>query len=361
MKIVFLIQDCTTIGGTERTTCCLANAMARHGHDVTLISVFRTGGECKFPLDGNVRFVVLSDFDYTLKVSALKRMMVLLGEVRNLRKNRAVRECDVIVAQKFFAAMLAVRAGFGAKTFVGDHYAYDLYHGVMNKVRDAVYRKAKAVVVLTEGNAVLYRQNGVSRVEVIPNMLPIKISEHVGGQQEIIAVGRLTYQKGFDTLLYIIDNIKERIAGWHLTIYGEGEDRKMLERIIDERQLVQFVTLYGATDNIEKAYREAEFGVMTSRFEGFPMVLLEAVAAGLPMVSFDCPTGPKDIYKDGAGIVVPDQDIKAIGEAIVRMTQDGQLRDKLSRECATVRETYSEENIYRQWMKVIDNYIQYGR
>lgn len=358
MRIVFLIQDCTTIGGTERVTCCMASEMARQGHDVSVISVFGMGGECKFEMDERVRFVVASGEKYDLELSKLARLRRVYDVARRMKKNELLLAADVIVAQKFFAAMLSVKSGFGRKTLIGDHYTYTLYRRPLRDFRDFVYRKAAAVVVLTEGNAAQYRAHGLSRVEVIPNMLPIKTAEHLGeGTKEIIAVGRLTYQKGFDTLVQVIAEIKEKIAGWHLTIYGEGEDRPMLERMISEKGLKGIITLYGATDNVSKAYCNASFGIMSSRFEGFPMVLLEAAATGLPMVSFDCPTGPSDIYRNGGGIIVADQDGKALGEAIVRLTEDAELRKKLCSETAGIREKYSEENIYLQWIDAIDRNI----
>jgi len=358
MRIVFLIQDCTTMGGTERITCCLANEMARQGHDVSILSVYQMGGKCKFEIDEKVKFVVASTAKYDLEMSKLARLQRLRDISRSMKRSELLNSADVIIAQKFFAAMLAVKSGFGRKTLIGDHYTYFLYGRPLRLFRDFIYRRAAAVVVLTEGNAKLYRQHGVKRVEVIPNMLPIKTAPHLGeGTKEIIAVGRLTYQKGFDTLVQVINNIKGDIEGWHLTIYGEGEDRSMLELVIKAKGLGNLITLHGATDDVSKAYQNASFGIMSSRFEGFPMVLLEAAATGLPMVSFDCPTGPSDIYRNGGGIVVPDQDTEALGQAIVQLTRDERLRQRLSCETADIREQYSEENIYRRWIEVIGKHI----
>lgn len=358
MRIVFLIQDCTTIGGTERITCSLASEMARQGHDVSIISVFGMEGACKFDVDERVRFVVSSDEKYDLELSKWARLKRVFAVAGKMKKNELLLSADVIIAQKFFAAMLAIRSGFGHKTLIGDHYTYFLYGKLLRDFRDCIYRKAAAVVVLTNGNAELYKSHRVKRVEVIPNMLPIPVASHKGNDsKEIIAVGRLTPQKGFDTLVQVIDNIKHLIEGWHITIYGEGEDRPLLEQMIMARGLEDMITLHGATSDISKAYCNASFGVMSSRFEGFPMVLLEAAATGLPMVAFDCPTGPSDIYKYGGGIVVANQDMNALGEAIVRLTGDAALRKRLSNETAEIRKKYSKENIYRQWMQIIEKYL----
>lgn len=358
MRIVFLIQDCTTIGGTERVTCSLASEMARQGHEVTIVSVFGMGGECKFDIDERVRFVVFSDKEYDLQLSKLARLGRVYDVARKMKSDNLLQSADVIIAQKFFAAMLSIKAGFGHKTLIGDHYTYFLYGRLLRGFRNSIYRKAAAVVVLTGDNARLYKIHTVRKTEVIPNMLPIPVEEHKGeGEKEIIAVGRLTYQKGFDTLVQVIDDIKELIEEWHVTIYGDGEDRPMLEQMIKARGLEGMITLFGTTSDVSKAYCNASFGVMSSRFEGFPMVLLEAAATGLPMVAFDCPTGPGDIYRHGGGIVVADQDVNALGEAIVRLTRDAALRKRLSDETAEIRKRYSEENIYRQWMQIIEKYL----
>jgi len=359
MRIVFLIQDCTTMGGTERITCCLASEMARQGHEVAIVSVFGTGRECKFELDSRVRFVIASSENYGLQMNEIHRFSMIGKMTDMIENNELMREADVVIAQKFFAAALAVNAGFGRKTLVGDHYTYYLYGFFLRCFRNHIYRKAAAVVVLTEGNAKLYKRHGVRRVEVIPNMLPIKPAQHKGeGKKEMIAVGRLTPQKGFDILVQVMYMIRWQIEDWHLTIYGEGEDRPMLEQMIEARGLEDMITLHGATDNVSKAYQNASFGIMSSRFEGFPMVLLEAAATGLPMVAFDCPTGPSEIYKDGGGIVVPHMDMQALGEAIVRLTRNERLRLRLSMETADIREKYSEENIYRRWIEVIGKHIK---
>lgn len=356
MKIVFLIQDCTTIGGTERTTCCLANAMARRGHDVSLISIFHVEGKCKFHLDERVRFITLSDYNYSLDVGRLRRLMQVFIEIRHIKKCREVKESDVIIAQKFFAVQLAKTAGFAYKTWAGEHSDYAMYDETTLRIRDLIYSEMKGVVVLTRSNERNFKAHGVENVVVIPNMLPIEASErceNVG--REIIAVGRLAQEKGFDTLVEVMSYIRKRIKGWHLTIYGEGYEREHLQAMIDERKLDDMVRLAGASDNIAEVYRNAAFGVMPSRIEGLPMVSLEAAAAGLPMVAFNCAEGVEEIYKEGGGLVIENQDRAALGEAIVRMTENGKLREKLSDETSAIRARYSEEAIYNKWMEILDN------
>lgn len=355
MKVVFLIQDCTTVGGTERTTCCIANAMARRGHDVAIVSVYATRGEPFFPIDRSVRFVRLSEVNYSLRMSAPERLRHMITEAGLAKQCRELRAADVIIAQKFFAAAIAVRAGFGPKTITGDHYAYRMYGRITTLLRNRIYSRVRAVAVLTEENALAYRQHGFRHVAVIPNMLPIEpVERQAGPKQEIVAVGRLVHDKGFDTLIRAAAQIREELRGWHITIYGQGPEHDALERLIKEKGLEETVELHSPVRDIATVYAGAAFGVMPSRLEGFPMVLLEAAAASLPMVAFDCPTGPGTILRDGGGIIVPDQDETALAKAIARMAGSEPLRAEMADATARIRNQYSEQQIYDLWMKAIE-------
>lgn len=357
MKISFLIQDNTTVGGTERTTCCIANEMARQGHEVAIVSIFGVNGRCAFPLEESVKFEILSDVRYGLKMSALRRGVEMLKAVGKVRKSQLLREADVIIAQKFFAAIAAVNARYRGKLIVGDHFPYGKYQQPVRGLRDFVYKRAKALVVLTEGYKREFQTAGVERVEVIPNMISIKERQHVEGEKEIVAVGRLAQEKGFDTLISAFAKVAERLEGWELKIYGGGVMMEQLKQQIKESGMDGKIEMMGEVADIERVYANAAFGVMPSRFEGFPMVLLEAAAAGLPMVAFDCPTGPKEILKEGGGLLVENQNVEALGETIVKLANDAELRKKLSAETSAIRDTYAPEKICRQWETIINEVI----
>lgn len=358
MKISFLIQDCTTVGGTERVTCCLASEMARQGNEVSVISVFGTGGKCRFPLDGRVRFVVACDSDYGLQMSMARRLLLLVKMAYRLKNNRLLLDADVVIAQKFFAALMAMRAGYKNKLIVGDHYPYRLYRQPLLKFRDMIYRKARVVVVLTEGCRRDFVRNGVDKVEIIGNMLPIKsVNPIVEREKVILAIGRLSEEKGFDSLVKAVNGIKENLDGWRVEICGEGDQRSRLEAMISQYGLEDIIILRGSVGDVTKEYGRASFGVVPSRYEGFSLVLLEAAAMGLPMVAFDCPYGPSEILSEGGGILVANQDIDALGRAILRMVEDAALRRKYSEETSNIVGRFSPLKIYNQWMLIIGKYL----
>lgn len=358
MHIVFLIQDCTTVGGTERVTCCLASEMAHQGHDVSIISVFGMEGKCKFAIDERVHFVVSSDEKYDLGLSKWARLKRVCAVARKMKKNELLLSADVIIAQKFFAAMLAIRLGFGKKTLIGDHFPYKLYSEPWLTLRNIIYKKAKAVVVLTESYRCDFVRHGVSNVEVVENMIPIAHQRHLDNDEKVIlAVGRLAPEKGFDTLIKAVASISAKINGWRVEICGEGNERQNLEQMISDNHLEGKVILRGMVNDVATEYRKAAFGVMSSRYEGFPMMLLEAAACGLPMVSFDCPEGPSAILGNGGGMLVKNQDIEALSKAIMRMIDDENVRRKYAKETEKIVERYSPKKIYNQWMQIIEKYL----
>ena len=358
MRIVFLIQDCTTVGGTERVTCCLASEMARQGHDVTLLSVFGVEGKCSFEMDERVKFDILADKQYNLAMSKFARLNRLFHVIGRVKRHDDLLNADVVIAQKFFAALLAISAGFKRKTVIGDHYPYKLYREPWLTLRNMVYRKARVVVVLTESYKQDYINHGVNRVEIVENMIPIVPQNHIDSNDKVIlAVGRLAKEKGFDTLIKSVAGIREKIDGWRVEICGEGEEREKLEQLIADNHLDDVIILRGLVGDVTSEYQKATFGVMSSRYEGFPMTLLEAAACGLPMVSFDCPEGPGVVLGNGGGVLVRNQDADALGEAIVMMIEDAELRRRCSEESKNIVEKYSPENIYNQWMQIIKKYL----
>lgn len=174
-------------------------------------------------------------------------------------------------------------------------------------------------------------------------------------EHRIIAVGRLDYQKGFDRLIQAWDLVQQtkEYANWHLDIFGQGEWREMLLGMIRERHLEKTAHIHRPTTQIGEEYRRSAMLVMSSHYEGFPMVMVEAMACGLPVVSFDYKCGPKDIIRHGEnGLLVKNGDIESLAGAMMRLMSDEPLRRKMSRNARNVVETYSEDSIMQKWMNL---------
>jgi glycosyltransferase involved in cell wall biosynthesis len=177
-------------------------------------------------------------------------------------------------------------------------------------------------------------------------------------QKKIVAVGKLDPQKGFDLLIEACRFIKNW-DGWILEIYGQGPDEEQLRSKISFYELEKHIFLKGVTRKVEEVYHSASFYVLSSRFEGFPMVLLEAISFGLPIVSFDCATGPNEvIVNDDCGILVDDGNTEKLGEAIQRMISSREEREWKSERAFQKSKLFSKDEIMKQWTDLFESLVK---
>ena len=174
-------------------------------------------------------------------------------------------------------------------------------------------------------------------------------------KKNIIAVGRLTEQKGFDLLIKVWEKVEAEMNDWTLNIYGEGELRGQLQKMIQEKKL-RNIHLCGYTDNIEEKYLESSIFALTSRYEGYVLVLIEAQAKGLPCISFDCKEGPSEIIDDGVnGFLIEEGDIEAYSKKLMILMRDISLRQRFSENARKDLEKYDIRNILCEWEKIFYN------
>ena len=168
-------------------------------------------------------------------------------------------------------------------------------------------------------------------------------------------MGRLDYQKGFDRLIEAWSIVKEdsEYSDWQLDIFGQGEWKDMLERMIQEKGLAGSAHINRPTNDIWNEYARSSMLVMSSHFEGLPMVLIEAMTCGLPAVTFDFKCGPKDIIEDGKnGLLVPEGNVQALAEAMKRLMYDEPLRRRMGTEALKIKEKYSEDAVMSRWIQL---------
>ena len=235
--------------------------------------------------------------------------------------------------------------------------------GLADKVRawmdDRLVRRFDRFVVLTNEDAGMWGE--MSGIRVIPNaanFIAGKYSDCFA--KRVIAVGRLDYQKSFDRLILVWEKVHQQMPDWRLDIFGQGEWKDMLQQMIDERGLGECVKLNAPTKEIGKEYAESSMLVMSSHYEGFPMVMIEAMARGLPAVCFDFKCGPRDIIVEGEnGVIVPDGDLAGLADALVMLMKDDELRKRMGENAKTVVETYSEEKVMNKWVELYEEAIAY--
>ena len=235
--------------------------------------------------------------------------------------------------------------------------------GLADKVRawmdDRLVRKFDRFVVLTEEDREMW--GDMPGIRVIPNAANFIADKYSDcSAKRVIAVGRLDYQKSFDRLILVWEKVHQQMPDWRLDIFGQGEWQEMLQGMIDERVLQECVKLNAPTKNIGKEYSESSMIVMSSHYEGFPMVMIEAMACGLPAVCFDFKCGPRDIITEGEnGLVVKDGDIDGLAESIVKLMKDDELRKRLGENAKRVVERYSEEKVMNKWVNLYEETIAY--
>lgn len=217
---------------------------------------------------------------------------------------------------------------------------------------ERIVRRFDKFVVLTNEDKGYW--GGLPNIEVIPNAA-IHVSKNYSEvkNKRVIAVGRLDYQKGFDRLIQAWKLVQHtgRFSDWKLDIFGQGEWREMLQQMIDKQGLQNTVKINPPTNAILNEYVHSSLLVMSSNYEGFGMVLVEAMSCGVPVISFDCKCGPKDIIQPGMnGLLVPNGDIQALADAMMKVMEDEAYRKMLSLNARKVVDTYSEQAVMSQWI-----------
>lgn len=235
--------------------------------------------------------------------------------------------------------------------------------GWIDKLRtwqdEQIVRRFDKFVVLTNEDRGYW--GDLPNIEVIPNAA-MHVSDAYSDvmNKRVIAVGRLDYQKGFDRLIQAWELVQHtgKFTDWKLDIFGQGEWREMLQQMIDKAELQNTVCLNRPTKQIGEEYVKSDMLVMSSNYEGFPMVMIEAMACGLPVVSFDYKCGPKDIIQSGInGLLVPNGDIQALADAMMKVMVDEAYRKMLSLNARKVVDTYSEQAVMAQWIRLFTSII----
>ena len=353
MNIVFVITDLTTLGGVERTTLLLANELIEKGYKIQIVSLFKRNDFVKFPLGqiSDIQYVI--NRGYLLKEDSSNRFFSIISLFAVLlRFKKTFKKIDpssIYVAQCFLPAAFLWLFGKSKQTIVCEHFKYELYNKVICMFRDRIYSKLLQVITLTQEDCKKYLKV-LSNVRVIPNMSPYSVSKVSDmTNQRIVSVGRLTFQKGYDFLIKAISECKNEIKGWSIHVFGEGELYDDLISMAENNQVNDILHFEGYSSNIENELLNSSIFVLSSRFEGLPMVLLEAMSKGLAIISFDCPEGPRALLHDGAGLLVEKENPSELAAAIVKLTKSCALRTDYSEKAQLAINKFSAENVILLW------------
>lgn len=361
MKLALVISSLGG-GGAERVMTLLANAWAQRGNEVTLITLASNLRDT-YPLDPRVRRVALDVAGTSAHVlAALGHNFV---RIRALR--RAIVACRPDAVISFIAEsnvrVLVAAAGLGVPVIVSERVSLSGHRlrGVWRALRRWLYPRANVIVAQTRRSAAELEALVRRHVDVIANPVslepaPDAPAPHAGhaASRTLLAVGRLAPQKGFDLLIDAFAQLAAQHADWNLVILGEGPARGALEQRVAAHGLGDRIALPGFDAGVRTAMRRADLFVLSSRYEGFPNALLEAMAEGAACVSFDCDTGPRELIEHGRnGWLVPAADGPALATALDRLMGDAELRASLGRQARAVVTAYALPAILDQWNALV--------
>ena len=395
-KIVFCTPALYSTGGVERVVSYKASYFAEQlGYDVTIIVTEGRGRDCYFPLSDKVKVINFElGFEELWKVSFMKKVYLYLtkqrqykrllkAELMRIRPDITIsmlrREInfltDIPDGSKKIGELHVNRANYRNFEANDSNVLKRLFARFWMKNLVGKLRRLDQLVVLTDKSKASWPE--LSNVTVIPDPITIEVkSEERGVRNEsrgkctkrVITIGRYTYQKGYDLLLHAWAEMEPQITQivaekgskeWTLDIYGQG-DQTDYQKLMTELGIdINRCHLNGPVEDVVKVYQDSSIFVLSSRFEGFGMVLVEAMACGLPVVSFDCPAGPDEIITDGVdGLLVPSGDVHALAEKLMVLMSDENLRIRLGQQALLTAQRYDMATLAGQWKALFEKVIK---
>lgn len=372
MKLIYCTHSTYNPGGMERVLLNKVTYLSRlPGWEVSVVTTDQHQRPPFYPFPEKVRMTDLEiNYSEDNEKGAWKKITgYLCKRKEHKRKLTALllkEKPDIVVSLYPSESSFIPDIKDGSKKVLELHYCkfFRLQYGRkgllgwIDKLRtrqdEQIVRRFDKFVVLTNEDRGYW--GNLPNIEVIPNAA-MHVSDAYSDvmNKRVIAVGRLDYQKGFDRLIQAWELVQHtgKFTDWKLDIYGQGEWQEMLQQMIDKAELQNTVCLNRPTKQIGKEYVKSDMLVMSSNYEGFPMVMIEAMACGLPVVSFDYKCGPKDIIQRGInGLLVPNGDIQALADAMMKVMEDEAYRKMLSLNARKVVDTYSEQAVMAQWIRL---------
>jgi len=359
-RILFVLPSLGA-GGSERVVTTLANHWAAAGREVGVANFDAPDFPPFYPLAKEIAL-----FRLNLPAVAESLPVQLRQTMRRIRAIEGVyREFkpDVVISFLTKANVMAILAARRSRVpvIISERNNPTLQHfnGFWRIARAYTYPRAFSFVTMTTAAAEYYPERQRPRTKIIPN--PVKLPENWQNRRKgntVTSVGRLTGQKQFHLLIEAFSSISARFPGWNLRIWGEGDARKDLEDLRAKLGMEDRIYLPGLTDYPGQWVETADVFVLSSAYEGWPNVIVEAMAAGLPVVSFDCEHGVKDMIEDGvSGRLVPQSDVAGLADAIAGVLETPDLRASLATNALKASRRYETESIACQWIQIVEEAI----
>jgi glycosyltransferase involved in cell wall biosynthesis len=364
-RVSILLFHAFGMGGTIRTALNLADHLAKT-RDVEVLSLVRRRDEPFFDTAARIT-TLLDERGGQGWASRLPSLLVhpddhvyaqcsLATDLALLKHLWRMPDGVLITTRPGLNTMGAALRPRGVHVVAQEHMNFASHGAGLTKEMRRRYPKLAALAVLTRDDERDYAPL-LERVVRIPNSLPpLDGGTAELDSQVVVAAGRLNPQKGFDLLIDAWARVAAAEPGWQLRIYGQGAERPALQQQIFDRELYEQVLLMGPTRQLGTELAKGSLFVLSSRFEGFGMVIVEAMSKGLPVVSFDCPRGPAEIIDHGVdGLLVPNGDTDALADAVLRLLRDPERRRQMGRAALEKARRYDLAEIGRLWEQALDS------
>ena len=360
MKILYLTNDISVLGGIEKVLQIKVKYFTeKYSYKIKILSQNNKNKNNFFNINKNIE---IKSLNMKLTRSFFIRQIQRIKKFFYLRKILKKEKYDIIVTTGTILDLILV--------FWKDSILIREFHVSKNNklninqknilkrsIENFYLSKYDKIIILTEEDKKNWK---LPNIEVIPNSLPFYTEEFSKCEnKKIISVGRLVYQKGYDILIDVWNIISKKYPDWVLEIYGDGPEKENLQNKINKLGLEKSFLLKGAVKDIQDKYLESSIYVMSSRYEGMPMVLLETMACGLPVISFDCPCGPKDIIKNNEdGFIVKFGNIEQMAEKIEELIIDEEKRKLFGKNARKNIQRYSQDKIMNQWKELFEELVR---
>ncbi len=376
LKIVYVTPALYMAGGVERVLTLKANYFAEHfGYDITIILTEGKGKPLFYPLSEKIKVINLDiNFEELWTCSFLKKIFVYLRKQRRFRKlltkelMRLRPDITVSLLRREINFINDIKDG---SKKVGEMHINRANYRNFNTERASVFQRLFAkiwsgelvgklnrldkLVVLTDKDKEAWME--LDNVVVLPDPLSLTpVAKSQLTAKRVVAIARYSHEKGIDLLLQSWAKAEKMITEWRLDIFGDG-DWSAYERMIEELKIDRSrCQLHGRTNDVEREYVNSSLFVLSSRFEGFGMVITEAMACGLPVVAFDCPWGPRAIITDGEdGLLVENGNVEALADALARLMGNETLRRSMAEAGVRNVQRFSLESIAGRWKSLFEN------
>ncbi|OXA92192.1 glycosyltransferase family 4 protein [Flavobacterium hercynium] len=358
MNIAILITDISRTGGTERAVVTLANMLCKKYNIVKIVSLTKTTNKKSYyKIDRRVEVDFLNN--EPLHIGLLSKIKWSVKTVFLLRNYFRNNNIDIIISTGHNNNWLIpfVRNKRELKIIACEHIVYSSIPKISRFFMSLTYPYLDKIVVLSQKAKESFIK--YSKVSIIPNAISFKpefLSQLT--KKKILMVGRLSSEKGLERLIPIATKLKEKFSDWLIVIVGEGPERELLERLIKESGLEDFIILEGMQQNIETYYVDSSIYIMTSHFEAFPMVLLEAQSFGLPIVVYNCPEGPGQIVRNNeSGFLIENNNADEFIDKISMLIENQNLRQDFGKKAKMNTDIFSEKEIVKKWILLFEEII----